>query len=115
MNKLILPFLLLFTFSANAQTTPADSLTGKRIFKIDFAAPATGNFTIGYEQAVSKTVSLDSSKVINVAPRYARLKTEQSKEIYGWQNIELISDRPFQTWLDEFKQLKDKFNASSGN
>src|SRR6185437_7883580 len=38
-----------------------------------------------------------------------RLKTDQSKEIYGWQNIELISDRPFNIWLDEFKQLKDKY------
>ena len=40
-------------------------------------------------------------KVVNVAPRYARLKTEKSAEIYGWQNIELISDRPFKVWIDE--------------
>src|SRR6266550_5057535 len=58
---------------------------------------------------IAKTISLDSSKVINVAPRYARLKTEKSAEIYGWQNIELISDRPFSVWIDEFKQLKDRF------
>src|SRR6478672_9192532 len=63
----------------------------------------------GWGGVIAKTVSLDSSKVINVAPRYARLKTEQSKEIYGWQNIELISDRPFSVWIDEFKQLKDKY------
>jgi hypothetical protein len=37
------------------------------------------------------------------------LKTEKSQEIYGWQNIELISDRPFKVWIDEFKQLKDKY------
>jgi len=66
-------------------------------------------FDEGWGAVVAKTVSLDSSKVINVAPRYARLKTDQSKEIYGWQNIELISDRPFNTWLDEFKLLKDKY------
>src|SRR6185503_5534071 len=66
-------------------------------------------FDEGWGAVICKTVSLDSSKVVNVAPRYARLKTESSKEIYGWQNIELISDRPFQTWLDEFKQLKDKY------
>jgi len=58
---------------------------------------------------VAKTISLDASKVINVAPRYARLRTEKSNEIYGWQNIELISDRPFKVWIDEFKQLKDKY------
>src|SRR6478672_4401169 len=42
-------------------------------------------------------------------PRRARLKTEKSAEIYGWQNIELISDRSFNVWIDEFKQLKDKY------
>ncbi len=66
-------------------------------------------FDEGWGAVVAKTISLDASKVINVAPRYARLKTETSKEIYGWQNIELISDRPFNVWLDEFKQLKDKY------
>src|SRR3954447_23152707 len=66
-------------------------------------------FDEGWGAVICKTVSLDSSKVINVAPRYARLKTEKSAEIYGWQNIELISDRPFKTWLEEFKQVKDKY------
>src|SRR5438552_9695235 len=66
-------------------------------------------FDEGWGGVVAKTISLDASKVINVAPRYARLKTEQSKEIYGWQNIELISDRPFNVWLDEFKLIKDKY------
>src|SRR3954463_14900541 len=66
-------------------------------------------FDEGWGAVVAKTISLDASKVINVAPRYARLKTERSKEIYGWQNIELISDRPFKVWIDEFKMLKDKY------
>ena len=66
-------------------------------------------FDEGWGGVIAKTISLDASKVINVAPRYARLRAEQSKEIYGWQNIELISDRPFETWLDEFRQLKDKY------
>jgi dihydropyrimidine dehydrogenase (NADP+)/dihydropyrimidine dehydrogenase (NAD+) subunit PreA len=66
-------------------------------------------FDEGWGAVVAKTISLDASKVINVAPRYARLRTEKSKEIYGWQNIELISDRPFNVWIDEFKQLKDKY------
>src|SRR6187397_168513 len=63
-------------------------------------------FDEGWGAVIIKTISLDASKVVNVAPRYARLKTEGSKEIFGWQNIELISDRPFKTWLDEFKMLK---------
>ncbi len=66
-------------------------------------------FDEGWGAVICKTISLDASKVINVAPRYARLKTEKSQEIYGWQNIELISDRPFKTWIEEFKQVKDKY------
>ena len=27
----------------------------------------------------------------------------------GWQNIELVSDRPFETMLAEFKQLKEEY------
>ncbi len=63
----------------------------------------------GWGAVVIKTISLDSSKVINVAPRYARLRTEKSREVIGWENIELISDRPFNIWLDELKMLKDKY------
>jgi dihydropyrimidine dehydrogenase (NADP+)/dihydropyrimidine dehydrogenase (NAD+) subunit PreA len=66
-------------------------------------------FDEGWGAVIAKTISLDASKVVNVAPRYARLKTEKSAEIYGWQNIELISDRPFAVWMDEFKKLKDKY------
>src|SRR5688500_2540442 len=62
----------------------------------------------GWGAVIAKTISLDASKVVNVAPRYARLRTP-SKEIVGWQNIELISDRPFSVWMDEFKMLKDKY------
>src|SRR5438552_839976 len=66
-------------------------------------------FDEGWGAVIAKTISLDASKVINVAPRYARLRTENSKEIYGWQNIELISDRSFDVWIKEFKQVKDKY------
>ncbi|MCC7084528.1 MAG: NAD-dependent dihydropyrimidine dehydrogenase subunit PreA [Pirellulales bacterium] len=66
-------------------------------------------FDEGWGAVVCKTVSLDASKVINVQPRYGRLRTAQSQEIIGWENIELISDRPFETWIDEFKQIKDKY------
>src|SRR3982750_1212253 len=63
----------------------------------------------GWGGVIIKTISLDASKVINVSPRYARLRAGKSGEIVGWQNIELISDRPFQVWIDELKQLKDKY------
>src|SRR6184192_4472191 len=63
----------------------------------------------GWGAVIAKTISLDASKVINVQPRYARLRAAESQEIIGWENIELISDRDFGTWLDEFKQIKDKY------
>ena len=58
---------------------------------------------------ISKTISLDASKVVNVAPRYARIRAKDSREVIGWENIELISDRPFDTWLDEFHEIKTAF------
>ena len=65
-------------------------------------------FDEGWGAVICKTVSLDAEKVINVQPRYARLRSRESGEIYGWENIELISDRSFETWIDEFKQIKDR-------
>src|SRR5882724_10541720 len=66
-------------------------------------------FDEGWGAVIAKTVSLNSSKVINVQPRYARMRVGPEKEIVGWQNIELISDRPFETWIEEFKQVKAKY------
>ena len=66
-------------------------------------------FDEGWGGVVCKTVSLDASKVVNVQPRYGRLRAAGSQEIIGWENIELISDRGFDVWVDEFKQLKDKY------
>jgi dihydropyrimidine dehydrogenase (NADP+)/dihydropyrimidine dehydrogenase (NAD+) subunit PreA len=63
----------------------------------------------GWGAVVCKTVCLEASKIVNVQPRYARLRAKESGEIYGWENIELISDRPFDVWLDEFKRLKDRY------
>jgi dihydropyrimidine dehydrogenase (NADP+)/dihydropyrimidine dehydrogenase (NAD+) subunit PreA len=63
----------------------------------------------GWGAVICKTVSLDAGKVVNVQPRYARLRSRESGEIYGWENIELISDRSFETWINEFKEVKDKF------
>lgn len=65
------------------------------------------SFDLGWGGVVCKTISLDASKVINTAPRYGKLKArEDDKVVVGFENIELISDRPYATWLEEFKQLK---------
>jgi dihydroorotate dehydrogenase subfamily 1 len=63
----------------------------------------------GWGAVICKTISLDASKVVNVQPRYARLRAADSQEIIGWENIELISDRDFGTWIDEFKRIKDEY------
>ena len=65
-------------------------------------------FKEGWGGVIAKTVSLDPSKVVNVGPRYAKLMAADNKEVIGWENIELISDRSFDTWLDEFKAAKDE-------
>jgi dihydroorotate dehydrogenase len=66
-------------------------------------------FDEGWGAVIAKTISLDASKVVNVAPRYARMRVGAEKTIVGWQNIELISDRPFDTWIEEFKAVKKKY------
>ncbi|XP_027169016.1 dihydropyrimidine dehydrogenase (NADP(+)), chloroplastic [Coffea eugenioides] len=70
-------------------------------------------FDEGWGAVIAKTVSLDAAKVINVTPRYAKLRAGANGstrgEIIGWENIELISDRPLETMLSEFKQLKKEY------
>src|SRR5690606_16554424 len=66
-------------------------------------------FDEGWGAVICKTISLDASKVTNVQPRYARLRGRESQEIIGWENIELISDRSFDVWVDELKRVKDKY------
>src|SRR5438034_11824706 len=63
--------------------------------------------------AVAKTVSLVSSKVVNVVPRYGKLRSRENNEGIGLQNIELISDRPIEVWLEEIRQLKKAYPNNS--
>jgi dihydroorotate dehydrogenase subfamily 1 len=69
----------------------------------------TRAFREGWGAVIAKTISLDASKVINVTPRYAKLIAADEKDVVGWENIELISDRKFDIWMDEFKKCKDQF------
>ncbi|MCK6548929.1 NAD-dependent dihydropyrimidine dehydrogenase subunit PreA [Myxococcota bacterium] len=66
-------------------------------------------FEAGWGGVVAKTISLDSSKVVNVAPRYGKLKSRDNGEIIGFENIELISDRPYEVWLKEFREVKKAY------
>lgn len=67
------------------------------------------SFDLGWGGCVVKTFSLDASKVVNTAPRYGKLRSRETNEVIGFENIELISDRPFETWLDELRQLKKNY------
>lgn len=66
-------------------------------------------FAEGWGAVIAKTISLDASKVVNVTPRYARMRAGETNEVLGWENIELISDRPFDTWIEEFKRVKQEW------
>jgi dihydroorotate dehydrogenase subfamily 1 len=95
--------------------TTVDGLKLPHPFVIGSGPPGTNlnvinkAFTEGWGAVIAKTVSLDASKVVNVTPRYGKLHSNDGKEIIGWENIELISDRPFKIWEDEFKKCKDMF------
>ena len=65
-------------------------------------------FEAGWGGAVAKTVALTDTEVVNVTPRYGKLKSGDGG-VYGFENIELISDRPLEVWLDEFREVKDRF------
>jgi dihydroorotate dehydrogenase subfamily 1 len=67
------------------------------------------SYDLGWGGMVCKTISLEADKVVNTAPRYGKHKSRDGKEVIGFQNIELISDRPFETWLDELRQLKKNY------
>ena len=68
------------------------------------------SFELGWGGIVCKTISLDSDKVTNTVPRYGKLKNRKDqKEVIGFQNIELISDRPFDVWLKELKECKEAY------
>ena len=95
--------------------TTVDGLKLPNPFIIGSGPPGTNlnvitkAFKEGWGAVIAKTISLDASKVINVTPRYAKLLSHDGQEVVGWENIELISDRPFHLWIDEFKKCKDLF------
>ncbi len=96
-------------------STTVDGLKLPNPFIIGSGPPGTNlnvinkAFKEGWGAVIAKTVSLDASKVVNVTPRYAKLYSADRSEVIGWENIELISDRKFEIWLDEFKRCKDQY------
>ena len=95
--------------------TTVDGLKLPNPFVIGSGPPGTNlnvinrAFKEGWGAVIAKTVSLDAGKVVNVTPRYAKLYAADGKEVVGWENIELISDRKFSIWIEEFKKIKDQY------
>ena len=95
--------------------TTVDGLKLPNPFVIGSGPPGTNlnvinkAFKEGWGAVIAKTVSLDAGKVINVTPRYAKLYAADKKEVVGWENIELISDRKFDIWIEEFKKIKNQY------
>lgn len=68
------------------------------------------SFELGWGGIVCKTISLDHTQVTNTAPRYAKITDPNDrKNVSGFQNIELISDRPFEVWLEELQAAKEAY------
>ena len=65
-------------------------------------------FEAGWGGVVAKTAALTDTHVVNVQPRYGKLN-DRGGETIGFQNIELISDLPFEDWEDYYKRTKDAF------
>lgn len=101
---------------APSLTTQVNGLRFENPFLLGSGPPGTNarviakSFELGWGGVVCKTISLDASKVINTAPRYAKVKArEDDKVVVGFENIELISDRPYSVWLEELRQLKKEY------
>jgi dihydropyrimidine dehydrogenase (NAD+) subunit PreA len=62
-------------------------------------------FEAGWGGAVWKTLGEDPP-IVNVSgPRYSAIHSND-RRVIGFNNIELITDRPLQTNLDEIRQIK---------
>lgn len=96
-------------------STTVNGLKFENPFVIASGPPGTNKamirkaFEEGWGGMVAKTISLENNKVINVVPRYGKLYSRENGEVIGFQNIELISDRPIEDWLREFAELKAKY------
>jgi len=68
-------------------------------------------FDAGWGGAITKT--LIREEIVNVRPRFASLafpgSPEEPKKIYAFENIELVTDRPFSVWLEEIEDIRKSY------
>lgn len=65
-------------------------------------------YEAGWGGAIIKTVGPAHERIDNVSPRFASLNAG-NRRMFGFENIELISDRPLEVWLEECRRIKDRF------
>jgi len=84
------------------------------------SAPPTGTgemirnaFDAGWAGAVTKTLVPSGTEMRNVSPRLNTLAFEgfegEPRNIFAMQNIELVTDRPLEVWLDEIKEISTDY------
>lgn len=61
-------------------------------------------FEAGWGGAVTKTICLNPETIVNVKPRFQKFTA--GRDIIGFNNIELISERPLSVWLDDLEKIK---------
>jgi dihydropyrimidine dehydrogenase (NAD+) subunit PreA len=64
-------------------------------------------FLAGWGGAVTQTLFYDANKIRNVRPRLHAFRTEE--EVVGVMNIELVTTRAFDDWLEDIYLLKREF------
>jgi len=68
-------------------------------------------FDAGWAGAITKTLAREETP--NVKPRFGSLSypgsPEEPKKIYAFENIELITDRPFSVWLEEIEDIRKSY------
>ena len=65
------------------------------------------SFEMGWGGAVLKTITPDDLEMVEASPRYATIK--EKGKIICLQNIELLSHKTIQYWVDGIKYLKEKY------
>jgi len=112
----VIPITPLFDLYSRGKNVPSLEITVNGLkfpnpFVIGSGPPSTNAtiigkaFAAGWGGVVAKTTALSDTTVINVQPRYGKLRSA-SRDNVGFQNIELISDRPFEDWEEDFRRVK---------
>jgi dihydropyrimidine dehydrogenase (NADP+) len=81
----------------------------KNPFGLASAPPTTSypmirrSFDIGYDFAVVKTFTLDKDTITNISPRIYKSSTDNLKLEPSFGNIELVSEKSAEYWVEGAK------------